>query len=95
MPTFIMDGFEVSAQKVFDLDPTRVRFITILKDAAATAIYGSRAANGVVVIETELPKAGKLQLSYNWSMRFVRGCIKQKIVVPNMRIIIWLLIIKF
>ena len=70
MPTFIMDGFEVSAQKVFDLDPTRVRFITILKDAAATAIYGSRAANGVVVIETELPKAGKLQLSYNGSANF-------------------------
>lgn len=62
MPTFIMDGFEVTAQKVFDLDPNRVRYITILKDAAATAIYGSRAANGVVVIETVLPKAGKLQL---------------------------------
>ena len=70
MPTFIMDGFEVSAEKVFDLDPTRVRFITILKDAAATAIYGSRAANGVVVIETEAPKPGKVQLSYNGSMNF-------------------------
>lgn len=70
MPTFIMDGFEVSAEKVFDLDPTRVRFITILKDAVATAIYGSRAANGVVVIETEAPKPGKLQLSYNGSMNF-------------------------
>lgn len=70
MPTFIMDGFEVTAQKVFDLDPNRVRYITILKDAAATAIYGSRAANGVVVIETVLPKAGKLQLSYNGSANF-------------------------
>ena len=70
LPTFIMDGFEVTAQKVFDLDPNRVRYITILKDAAATAIYGSRAANGVVVIETVLPKAGKLQLSYNGSANF-------------------------
>lgn len=70
MPTFIMDGFEVSAQKVFDLDPSRIRFITILKDAAATAIYGSRAANGVVVIETVVPKAGTLQLSYNGSVNF-------------------------
>ena len=70
MPTFIMDGFEVTAQKVFDLDPNRVRYITILKDASATAIYGSRAANGVVVIETVLPKAGKLQLSYNGSANF-------------------------
>ncbi|MFR7823276.1 MAG: hypothetical protein ACLU30_08800 [Odoribacter splanchnicus] len=55
---------------MFDLDPNRVRYITILKDAAATAIYGSRAANGVVVIETVLPKAGKLQLSYNGSANF-------------------------
>lgn len=70
MPTFMMDGFEVSAQKVFDLDPSRIRFITILKDAAATAIYGSRAANGVVIIETVVPKAGKLQLSYNGSVNF-------------------------
>ncbi len=70
MPTFIMDGFEVTAQKVFDLDPSRIRFITILKDAAATAVYGSRAANGVVIIETVVPKAGKLQLSYNGSVNF-------------------------
>ena len=65
MPTFIMDGFEVSAEKVFDLDPTRVRFITILKDAAATAIYGSRAANGVVVITTVAPKPGEVTISYS------------------------------
>ena len=56
MPTFIMDGFEVSAQKVFDLDPTRVRFITILKDAAATAIYGSRAANGWLLLKPNCRK---------------------------------------
>ena len=70
MPTFIVDGFEVSAQKVFDLDPNRIQFITILKDAAATAIYGSRAANGVVVIETKLPKTGQLQLAYYGSVNF-------------------------
>ena len=38
MPTFILDGFEVNAEKIFDLDPNRVASITILKDAAATAI---------------------------------------------------------
>lgn len=69
-PTFIMDGFEVSADKVYDLDPNRVRSITILKDAAATAIYGSRAANGVVVIETKIPKTGDLRVSYRGSMNF-------------------------
>ena len=56
MPTFILDGFEVSAEKIFDLDPNRVSSITVLKDAAATAIYGSRAANGVVVVETKAPE---------------------------------------
>lgn len=70
MPTFILDGFEVSSEKVFDLDPYRVRSVTILKDAAATAIYGSRAANGVVVIETNAPKDGKIEVSYNGDFTF-------------------------
>lgn len=68
MPTFILDGFQVSASVVFDLDPYRVKSITILKDASATAIYGSRGANGVVVIETNAPKAGKIQVSYNMGL---------------------------
>lgn len=70
MPTFIMDGFEVSATKVFDMDPNRIKSITILKDAAATAIYGSRAANGVVVLETTEPVGGRLLVSYNGSANF-------------------------
>jgi len=65
LPTFIMDGFEVSVEKVYDMDPTRIKGITILKDAAATAMYGSRAANGVVVITTVPPKAGELRVTYN------------------------------
>ena len=64
MPTFIMDGFEVTAQKVFDLDPNRVRYITILKDASATAVYGTRGANGVVVVTTKRGKAGKLHVNF-------------------------------
>lgn len=70
IPTFIMDGFEVSATKVFDLDPNRIKSITILKDAAATAIYGSRASNGVVVLETTEPNEGRLTVSYNASANF-------------------------
>jgi TonB-linked SusC/RagA family outer membrane protein len=65
LPTFILDGYEVPAQRIFDLDPTRVESITILKDAASTAIYGSRAANGVVVIETVKPVSGRLRLNYS------------------------------
>lgn len=70
MPTFILDGFEVSSEKIFDLDPNRVSSITVLKDAAATAIYGSRAANGVVVVETKAPEIGKLRVSYNFAGDF-------------------------
>lgn len=67
LPTFIMDGFEVSVEKVYDLDPTRIESMTILKDAAATAMYGSRAANGVVVITTIAPKPGEIRVSYGFT----------------------------
>lgn len=67
LPTFIMDGFEISVQKLYDYDPNRIQSITILKDAAATALYGSRAANGVVIITTIAPKAGKVNISYNFT----------------------------
>ena len=67
LPVFILDGYEVSVQKVYDMDPNRIKSITILKDAAATAIYGSRASNGVIVIESVTPKIGKLMVSYNFT----------------------------
>ena len=68
LPTFILDGYEVALEKVFDLDVNRIQSITLLKDAAATAVYGSRAANGVLVITTKAPKPGKLQLYYNYEL---------------------------
>lgn len=68
VPLFILDGFEVSLQRINDLDMNRISNVTILKDASATAIYGSRAANGVVVIETIRPKEGKLRVSYTGSV---------------------------
>ena len=64
LPVFILDGFEITVQQVYDLDMNQIERITLLKDAAASAIYGSRAANGVVVIESKIPEAGKLQISY-------------------------------
>ena len=68
LPTFIVDGFEVTVSKIFDMDVNRIESITILKDAAATAIYGSRAANGVVVITTVAPKEGEILVSYNYDL---------------------------
>ena len=64
-PLFILDGFETTLQTVMDLSMDRVASLTILKDAASTAIYGAKAANGVIVIETKTPEKGKLRLSYN------------------------------
>lgn len=64
-PLFILDGFESSLQAINDIDINRIASITILKDAASTAIYGSKAANGVVVVETVKPTPGKLQVNYS------------------------------
>lgn len=63
-PLFILDGFETTLQTIYDLDMNRVASITILKDAASTALYGARAANGVIVVETKRPVPGRLQMSY-------------------------------
>lgn len=52
-PLFILDGFETTLSTITDLSMDRVASITILKDAASTAIYGAKAANGVVVVETK------------------------------------------
>lgn len=65
LPTFILDGYEVDVEKIFDLNMDRIESVTILKDASATAIYGSRAANGVVVVTTKAPQEGQLRVSYN------------------------------
>lgn len=64
-PLFILDGFETDLKTVVDLNMDRVQSVTILKDAASTALYGSKAANGVVVIETKQPEAGTFRVSYN------------------------------
>lgn len=66
-PLFILDGFESSLEAIYNLDMNRIASITILKDAASTAIYGSKASNGVVVVETIKPKSGRLHLTYNGS----------------------------
>ena len=64
-PLYIMDGIEVSATTVYDLDMNRVEAFSILKDASATALYGSRGANGVILITTVRPRSGELRVSVN------------------------------
>lgn len=63
-PLVIMDGFEVSLQKLMDFCDEEIENINILKDASATAIYGSRGANGVIVVNTKTPTAGKLKIFF-------------------------------
>ena len=65
VPTFILDGAEVTLTDIFDMDINDVESVTVLKDAAASSLYGSRAANGVIVIKTKSMQAGRLKVSYS------------------------------
>ncbi len=64
-PLYLLDGIEVSATRVYDLDMNRIESFVILKDASATSLYGSRGANGVILITTIPPKQGALRVSFN------------------------------
>lgn len=67
-PLFILDGFETELTKILDLDMNQVESVTTLKDATAKSIYGAKAANGVIVIETKRPESGRMRVSYTGSM---------------------------
>src|SRR5690606_10761 len=62
-PLLIVDGFPVNS--INDISPSDIESITVLKDASSTAIYGSRGANGVVIITTKSGKDGKISVSVN------------------------------
>lgn len=62
-PLFIVDGFPV--ESISDIPASDIEDITVLKDASSTAIYGSRGANGVILVTTKSGKEGKVNVSYN------------------------------
>lgn len=64
-PTIMLDGVEISMEELYDLDMNEIENITVLKDASATALYGSRAANGVIVIERKKLAEGNIRVNYN------------------------------
>lgn len=68
-PLFILDGFEISLTRFMDLDESQVESITLLKDANATAMYGSKGSNGVVVITSKAVEPGKLRFSYKGTLQ--------------------------
>ncbi|WP_164111764.1 MULTISPECIES: SusC/RagA family TonB-linked outer membrane protein [Sphingobacterium] len=64
-PLVIVDGMEMD---ISDLDPNQIKSLTVLKDAASASMYGSRGANGVIIIETERGTTGKFKVNLNaWS----------------------------
>jgi TonB-linked SusC/RagA family outer membrane protein len=62
-PLYVVDGFIVNS--IRDVPPSDIESISVLKDASATAIYGAQASNGVIVITTKRPVAGRISVSYN------------------------------
>ena len=62
-PLYIVDGFPVDG--ISDIPANDIEDITVLKDASSTAIYGSRGANGVILVTTKSGQAGKVKVSYN------------------------------
>ena len=69
-PLYVVDGVPLQAGGIETLNPRDIESIDILKDASSTAIYGSRGANGVVLVTTKRGQEGKMQVSYNGSMTF-------------------------
>jgi TonB-linked SusC/RagA family outer membrane protein len=61
-PLVIVDGIE---QRLTDINPLDIESVSVLKDASSTAIYGSRAANGVILLTTKRAASGKVSVSYN------------------------------
>lgn len=62
-PLYIVDGFPVD--NISDIPTTDIEDITVLKDASSTAIYGSRGANGVIIVTTKSGQEGKISVNYN------------------------------
>ncbi|QEL04135.1 TonB-dependent receptor [Olivibacter sp. LS-1] len=71
-PLYVVDGIPLSAGGIDAINPHDIETIDVLKDASATAVYGSRAANGVIMITTKRGKQGTAQINYNVINTFER-----------------------
>ncbi len=78
-PLYVVDGVPLNSGGIEALNPRDIESIDILKDASSTAIYGSRGANGVVLVTTKRGKAGALKLSYSGSFTFEKLVEKAKV----------------
>jgi TonB-linked SusC/RagA family outer membrane protein len=64
-PLYVVDGFPIADLDFNTINPSDIESITVLKDASATAIYGARGANGVIIVTTKRGKRGNLQINYD------------------------------
>ena len=71
-PLYVVDGIPLTAGSVADINPNDISSMEILKDASSTAIYGSRGANGVILISTKKGKSGKCSVNYDGTVTFSR-----------------------
>ena len=63
-PLIVVDGVMDAVANFADIDPAEIKNVTVLKDASSTAIYGSRGANGVILVTTHEAKANKLNVTF-------------------------------
>jgi TonB-linked SusC/RagA family outer membrane protein len=69
-PLYVVDGIPLVSGSMADINPNDIASIEVLKDASATAIYGSRAANGVVLVQTKKGTPGKISINYDGTVTF-------------------------
>lgn len=81
-PLYVIDGFPMPEDYNNTLNPNDIESIDVLKDASATAIYGARGANGVIMITTKNGKSGKASISYDGTFGFSRTSKKMEILSP-------------
>ena len=93
-PLYIIDGMPTNQDGMESVNPSDIESIEVLKDAASGAIYGARAANGVILITTKKGKQGKAQINYNfshgwqsaWKRRDVTGAVDYAILQNERRV---------
>ncbi|MDE6858326.1 MAG: TonB-dependent receptor plug domain-containing protein, partial [Alistipes sp.] len=80
-PLYIVDGFP--AESISDIPASDIQSIDVLKDAFSTAIYGSRGANGVVIVTTKSGESGRITVNYNLYAGFKKMANKEALVPQN------------
>ena len=69
LPLFVVDGAIVDVEYIYDMDMNTIESVTVLKDASASALYGAKAAAGVIVITTKPISEGAIRVNYNGTLR--------------------------